>query len=222
MSYTITQLKTDLEARLHGTSLNRVQNIDGLIDRAAGKILLDLDLAETKRTSTVTDTAVTTKYYTYAAPTDLKGTKVIDIRPTDLDERGNYMLQVYDSDFSTNRTRGTFGIEFDEGVKTIKYKTSYDTDEELEVVYYSKYLFQSSGGTWQETVSDDSDIVNLDTDSYNILLDKCAELCARQIAGSDSNFDYQTYTADYREGVKKYQFQNKSEINKPKNVYYRI
>jgi len=222
MSYTITQLKTDLEARLHGTSLNRVQNVDGLIDRAAGKVLLDLDLAETKRTSTVTDTAVTDKYLTYAAPSDLKGNKVIDIRPTDLDERGNDMLQVYDTDFSTNRTRGTFGIEYDEGNKIIKYKSSYAVGEELEVVYYSKFLFKSSGGTWQETVADDSDIVNLDTESYNILLDKCAELCARQIAGSDSNFDYQTYNADYREAVKRYQFQNKSEINKPKNVYYKI
>ena len=43
MSYSISELKTDLEGRLHGTSLNKVRNVDGVIDQAAKKLLLDLD-----------------------------------------------------------------------------------------------------------------------------------------------------------------------------------
>ena len=378
MSYTITQLKTDLEARLHGTSLNRVQNVDGLINRAAGKVLLDLDIAETKRTATIANT-IYDSVYDYQLPSDLKGNKIINIYP----QAGgiNAINKVYNADFERNKTTNTFAVKYDSGTKTLRYSSSgltsgttidtldavgswvataditnleadsntykagssslkfdlsgastsgyiensslsvdlsstkdegaiflwvylpsssvitnfglrwgssggaywsktettqtdgtafvdgwnlirfdwssasktgspdassisysrftvtydgtasndlridnlvYRFGELLSIDYYSKFLFKTSAGVWQETVTDDSNIVNMDTDSYNILLDKCAELSSRQIAGTDSNFDYQTYIADYREGVKRYQFQNKSEVNKPKNIYYRI
>jgi hypothetical protein len=226
MSYSITQLKTDLSAKLHGTSLNRVENVDGLIDNAARHFLRDVDPPETIRSSSLTDLATTTSYYTYTAPEDLKGRKVIDIRSTTLDDtsltKGKYIQAVYDTDFNQKRYVGSFAVEFDSGTKLIKYKTAYLETDTLEVFYYSQYLFQSSGGTWQETVLDDTDIVNLDTDSYDILLMKCAELATRQIAGPDSNFDFQTYQADYEKGIKKFQFANKSQVNKPKNFYYRV
>ena len=379
MAYTITKLKTDLEARLHGTSLNRVQNVDGIINRAAGKILLDLDIAETKRTATIANT-IYDNIYDFQLPSDLKGSRIINIYP----QTGwvNSISKVYSADFEKNKTTNTFAVKFNSGVKTLRYSTtglkSGTTIDTLETVggwaatadcenleadsnnyisggaslkfdlsgvsttgyletstltaidlssteqegaiflwvylpdasvmtnftlrfgsasgaywsktettqtdgtvfvdgwnllrfpwssatktgspdvsaitylrltmtydgtatnelridnmvyrygelynidYYSKFLFRTSAGIWQETVSDDSNIVNMDTDSYNIILDKCAELASRQIAGTDSNFDYQTYIADYREGVKRYQYQNKTEVNKAKNTYYTI
>ena len=379
MAYTITKLKTDLEARLHGTSLNRVQNVDGIINRAAGKILLDLDIAETKRTATIANT-IYDNVYDFQLPSDLKGSRIINIYP----QTGwvNSVSKVYSADFEKNKTTNTFAIKFNSGVKTLRYSTtglkSGTTIDTLETVggwaatadcenleadsnnyisggaslkfdlsgasttgyletstlpavdlsstkqegaiflwvylpdasvmtnftlrfgsasgaywsktettqtdgtvfidgwnllrfpwssatktgspdvsaitylrlimtydgtatnelridnmvyrygelynvdYYSKFLFRTSAGIWQETVSDDSNIVNMDTDSYNIILDKCAELASRQIAGTDSNFDYQTYIADYREGVRRYQYQNKTEVNKAKNIYYRV
>tara|TARA_Y100000034_G_C6882819_1_gene404805 strand:+ start:423 stop:1562 length:1140 start_codon:yes stop_codon:yes gene_type:complete len=379
MAYTITQLKTDLEARLHGTSLNRVQNVDGLINRAAGKILLDLDVAETKRTATIANT-IHSSIYDYQLPSDLKGNKIINIYP----QTGsiNPISKVYSADFEVNKLTNTFAVKYDSGTKTLRYSSSglgsgttintlgavggwaatadcenleadsnnyksgnsslkfdlsgvstsgylenstltsvnlsstkqegsiflwvylptssiitnfilrfgsaagaywsktettqtdgisfidgwnllrfnwssatktgspdasaisyarititydgtasndlrvdnmvYRYGELFSIDYYSKCLFRTSAGVWQESVDDDSNIVNLDTDSYNILLDKCAELASRQIAGTDSNFDYQTYIADYKEGVRRYQYQNKTEVNKPKNIYYRV
>ena len=379
MAYTITKLKTDLEARLHGTSLNRVQNVDGIINRAAGKILLDLDIAETKRTATIANT-IYDNVYDFQLPSDLKGSRIINIYP----QTGwvNSVSKVYSANFEKNKTTNTFTVKFNSGVKTLRYSTtglkSGTTIDTLETVggwaatsdcenlesdsnnyvagsaslkfdlsgsstsgyletstlpavdlssteqegaiflwvylpdasvmtnftlrfgsasgaywsktettqtdgtvfidgwnllrfpwssatktgspdvsaitylrlimtydgtatnelridnmvyrygelynieYYSKFLFRTSAGIWQETVSDDSNIVNMDTDSYNIILDKCAELASRQIAGTDSNFDYQTYIADYREGVRRYQYQNKTEVNKAKNIYYRV
>ncbi len=379
MAYTITQLKTDLEARLHGTSLNRVQNVDGIINRAAGKILLDLDIAETKRTATIANT-IHSSIYDYQLPSDLKGSKIINI----YSQTGsiNPISKVYTTNFEVNKLTNTFAVKYNSGTKTLKYSSSglgsgttidtlgavggwaatadcenleadsnnyksgnsslkfdlsgastsgyletstltsvnlsstkqegsiflwvylptssiitnfilrfgsgagaywsktettqtdgtsfidgwnllrfnwssatktgspdasaisyarititydgtasndlrvdnmvYRYGELFSIDYYSKCLFRTSAGVWQESVDDDSNIVNLDTDSYNILLDKCAELASRQIAGTDSNFDYQTYIADYREGIKRYQFQNKSEVNKPKSTYYTI
>lgn len=48
MSYNILDLKNDLEGVLHGTTNNQIQNLDGVINRAARQLLLDLDPQETK------------------------------------------------------------------------------------------------------------------------------------------------------------------------------
>lgn len=47
------------------------------------------------------------------------------------------------------------------------------TGEIWELEYYSKYLFQSLGGTWKETTTDNTDYVNLDTDALNIFEYEC-------------------------------------------------
>ena len=51
-TYNITQLKADLAGIGHGTSLNKVQNFDGLVLRAARQVMSDIDLKETIRETT--------------------------------------------------------------------------------------------------------------------------------------------------------------------------
>lgn len=99
-----------------------------------------------------------------------------------------------------------------------------------EIEYYSKYLFQTSAGTWQETTSADGDIINLDTESYNLFRYECALAIAQQLQGEDSNFDVNYFRTElYGDGsprnpgkYKLYAMSNPSEAIKRQSSYYRI
>lgn len=49
------------------------------------------------------------------------------------------------------------------------------------VLYYSKYAWQTSAGTYIENSTDDSDYVNVDTDEYSIMIQKGIEMAAAEI-----------------------------------------
>jgi hypothetical protein len=92
----------------------------------------------------------------------------------------------------------------------------------MNIEYYSKYLFRNATtSAWQETILDDSDIINLDTESYNLLLSKSAIYCVQQAQGIiATSFDYPFWTAEYEKGVKRYREMYKSEIQRPQSTYY--
>jgi hypothetical protein len=93
----------------------------------------------------------------------------------------------------------------------------------LQYSYYSKYLFRnSSTGTFQETVLDDADLINLDTESYNLLFNQVAYLATQQQQGSDSVYDGSFFLNAYGEGLKRYKAMYKSELQKPQGSYYPI
>ena len=87
--------------------------------------------------------------------------------------------------------------------------------------YYSKYLFQNSSGTFLENPSSLNDTVNLDTDSYNILLYETAYLAAQEVQGEDSSFDVEFFRRKKEELYKEYAMSNVSEEIKPQSRYYR-
>ena len=112
--------------------------------------------------------------------------------------------------------------------------TSSDTDikvdnifsalpETQDLVYYSKYLFRSTAGTWKEVPTLDSDLINLDTDAENLFVYECVRLCALQIQGKSQT--YQTYTnllygtsqevGDYE----RYKHRNPEETIQPQTQY---
>lgn len=114
---------------------------------------------------------------------------------------------------------------------TINYDGTADTDFRLDSIisklgniydinYYSKYLFKSDAGAWKEEVDDDSDIVNLDTDSYNLLTYKVAEMLAMQQQGESSEFDVAYYTENYQRALAQYKRNYKSKFNKIVDIYY--
>lgn len=83
---------------------------------------------------------------------------------------------------------------------TITYDSVADTDFRVdkiscsagqiwEIAYYSENLFRSSAGVWKAKPTDDTDIVNLDEDGYNILLNECGKMMAQQQQGEDSKAD---------------------------------
>jgi len=92
-----------------------------------------------------------------------------------------------------------------------------------EIEYYSKFLFRDgTTGAFKETVTDDSDIVNLDTDSYSLLLSLVAYYCAQQIQGADAGFDAGFFKTDYEEAKRRYVAKIKSQIINPQAAYYRM
>jgi hypothetical protein len=89
--------------------------------------------------------------------------------------------------------------------------------------YYSKYLFRdASTGAFQEKVTDDSNLINLDTESYNLLFNQVAFLAIQQQQGLDAlAFDGSFFKNAYDTGVARYKAMYKSELQKPQSTYYK-
>lgn len=375
---------------LHGQTLNQITNINGLINRAARQVLLDIDPQETKKINQITGT-VFNGVWDYPAPTDLKGNKIIDIRPQILRYPNDVWGQQYNQAFDISKNRPTlldsFTINFNNAQKSLRINSptlpppiivndcdsltsngtwittlaatnlrvdnvnfvaasgalEIDSDNSdniadlytitmqpvnlssqvgqgtiffdtylptgsnieyidvfwgssytdyynvtvtetqqgtafqdgwntiavpwadavthgtpnassityfdvawrtnstinvgihlsqvtsnlgriLEIEYYSKYMFRNaSTGVFQETVSSNSDLVNLDTDSYNVLLYQCAHLAVQQQQGLDALFfDSNFFLQKYNDAVSQYKASYKSEIQVPQNTYYSV
>lgn len=388
MAYDITQVQSDLEGIMHGTNLNEITNLTGVLNRAARQLLMDVDPQETKRIIEL-PSPIFDQVYDYPAPADLKGNKVIDIRPQvnrTLRDRYN---QSYNETFditkgisnspqftinfntalktlrmanpqlqngiiintadtiASNGTWSTFGtasnlkednvnyvggigsLAFDlaaglpgssggvenstmeivdltahvnqavefwyvylptasvftsvtlrwgssstdyyEQVTTVTQQNTvfqngwnllavnwlgatvvgvpnpaainylrveyiYDGTPQvavrlnnitsrlgtiMEIEYYSKFLFRdASTGVFQETITDDSNFVNLDTETYNLFTYQVAYLAVQQQSGSESTFDAAYFRDLYQSNLIRYKAMYKSEITKPKETYY--
>ena len=381
MSFSITDARSELAAMLHGTTLDQVENVNGIFNRAARQLLLDIDPAETKRFAPLA-TPVFYNVFNYALPDDLKGNKIVDIIPpssnnvrdkftqgynqafdmfkknnvnnftiinnsgkkfiriayanqaqntlinacnsltsngtftanlfaTNLQENnlitdnGQSMLSYDQSagvgviqtsnqqavDLSTHYNNGVFFLDFYqpattlyqitirvgsannkyyEGIATTQYDgtpfvagmntigiewkdmTSSNSPDKTKIThiavfsyanaatyqfavgqlynnlgflfnveYYSKYLFSNaSNGVWQEKVLTDDDLINLDTDSYNLFLYQAAFLCVQQALGQDAGYDTNIFLDKYNQGLSRYKRMYKSEIQKPQITYY--
>lgn len=93
----------------------------------------------------------------------------------------------------------------------------------LNYSYYSKFLFRdATTGAFQETVTDPSNIINLDTESYNLYTNLGAYFAVQQQQGLDGTFfDSQFFKQAYDEGVARYKSMYKSELQKPQSIYYK-
>lgn len=388
MSYSILNLKQDLTGVIHGTTLNKVQNLDGLINRSARQLLEDVDPQETQRITQFATPIFENVYSYYLAP-DVKGNKIIDIRP----QVNRTLSDIYNQDYSqqfdlakNSSLSNQFHIQWNTGVRTILVNSpllnsgvvvnyasavsgtngtwsaggdvtnlatnninwiagggslqfdlsgvgttgyvenstmtsvdlsdflnqsrwflytflpstpsgftnvnlrfgssssnyysvnatltqantafelgwnllsydwnnlttvgspdasaityirvtwTYDGDPRtgvllndisclagqiMEYVYYSKYIFRDAiTGAFQETVTDDSNLINLDTDSYNLLFNKVAYFVAQQLQGQDAMYDATYWANEYKESLARYKAMYKSEVQKPKVPYY--
>jgi len=145
--YTIAQLKIDLTGILRGTSLNKVVGINDVISRAARHVIADVDLPETKRTTQLTN-PIFDQVYDYVLPADLKGSKIIDIRP--LNNRSlfdDYPTQSYSKDFDFLKgfmTGNMFNIRNNSGIKTIRVSDSSVTPR----VTINSFDSLTANGTW--------------------------------------------------------------------------
>ncbi len=93
----------------------------------------------------------------------------------------------------------------------------------LEIEYYSKFLFRDgTTGTFQETVTDDSNKINLDTESYNLMTNLTASLVVQQQQGMDAAlYDGSFFAKQYQSDLQKYKLRYRSETQKPQTSFYR-
>lgn len=128
MAYDITALKNDLTGVLHGTSLNQIYNLDGVINRAARQLLLDSDPQETMREVAFT-TPIFDSIFDYALAPDVKGISIVDIRPQVNRSFTEIFNQDYSQQFSLGAAQPTgaaqFEINFNAALKTIRINDPY-------------------------------------------------------------------------------------------------
>lgn len=95
----------------------------------------------------------------------------------------------------------------------------------FDLQYYSKYLFRDpSTNSFQETVSDtDSNkLINLDTESYNLLFYLLASYVAQSLQGADAAYDVEYWEGKYKEALVLYKAQNPNETIKKGETYYNL
>ncbi len=65
-------------------------------------------------------------------------------------------------------------------------------------------------------------IINLDTDSYNLMVYLTAIFCFQQINDQNSSYDIDFWQKEYDKSLAMYKNNYKSEIIKPKQNYYTV
>lgn len=124
---------------------------------------------------------------------------------------------------STQYTRVTFTYDstLQTGVRICNF--TFNQGFYFNAVYYSKYMFRSAAtGAFQETVTDANDnsvLINLDTDSYNLLFNKLALYVAQSLQGADADYDAEFWEGEYANALKRYKALNLSEAI-PKGARY--
>lgn len=91
-----------------------------------------------------------------------------------------------------------------------------------EIEYYSNQLFRSSAGAWKAAPTDDSDIVNLAEESYNLLLDQCGVVMAQQLSGESASSDIKFFEERYDKNKDSYNWRFPSEALTVQDFYYDI
>lgn len=107
---------------LHGTSLNQVENVNGVIYRAARRVLADVDPMETIRV--VQLQTINQNTYDYVCPADLKDDRIIDItKQADrlaLDNFHQEYFRSFDIEKNLSVLKNNYVIQWRNGVKTLK------------------------------------------------------------------------------------------------------
>lgn len=162
MAKTISTFKSELQRKLRGTSLARVADPFSTIGEAAGNVLAQIDPFETVRIAQIPN-AVHDDVYDYTAPSDLKGTKVIDIRPQTKrqvsDNPSMQPLQPFDQRKRVNDDK--FTIQVNSGVKSLRYTKNISP---APTVLHAMNSI-TANGTWAAT----ADASNLTEDGLNFI-----------------------------------------------------
>lgn len=155
MAYTILDVKSDLSGMLKGTTTDKIPGILNILKRAGRQLLLDIDPEETRRVQEITN-ALFDSVYDYSAPSDLKGNKVIDIRPY-VNRKFKFQQKNAES-FDFDKESNTFLVKYANGIKSVRISVPLTSPKLID-----NFSSITSGGTW--AVGDDA--TNLTLDSLN-------------------------------------------------------
>jgi len=159
MAYLISDTKSDLQRKLHGTSLAKLSDVNSLLWEAGKEIIARIDPQEMIQIENI-ENAIYDSVFDYTAPTDLKGNKVIDIRPQVNRELNDNFTQASKNQFDLLKTDNSFTIKYDNAVKTLrlsKQLTTPTTINEMNDI--------TDNGTWAVS----SDASGLVKDNLNFI-----------------------------------------------------
>lgn len=121
MSYSVQTVLNDLAGAIHGTTINKIPNIYGILNRAARAVLLDVDPKETQRIVSLTQ--VFNDVFDYPIPADVKGDRIVDLRPQAGRNPWDIFVQDYAQTFDagklTNFTNSIY-TQWNTGVKSLR------------------------------------------------------------------------------------------------------
>lgn len=121
MSYSVQSSLNDLSGVIHGTTINKVPNIYGVLTRAARDLLLDVDPKETIRIVALSQ--VFNSVFDYAIPSDVKGDGIVDLRPQAGRTPNDVFVQDYSQTFDKYKNLGysnAIQTQWNTGVKTLR------------------------------------------------------------------------------------------------------
>jgi hypothetical protein len=123
---TIENAEAELQGMLHGTTLNQIQDIYGVFYRAARQVLADIDPQETICIETTNP--IFSGVWDYPVPVDLKGNKIIDLRPQVNRNLWDVFVQRYSQEFDLKKDISIaefFTIRFNNGVKSMRVNAPF-------------------------------------------------------------------------------------------------
>lgn len=127
MGIPISTIKDDLRGVIHGTTVDKITNLYGLFNRTASQVLLDVDLQETKQIQTLAQ--VFNSVYDYSSPEDLKGNRIIDLRPQ-AGRKGDTWPQRFNQWFDKKKwlkNQNQFTVQHKSGVKSLRIDAPFLT-----------------------------------------------------------------------------------------------
>ena len=160
MAKTILQVKEDLEGLIHSTSLAKVRNLNAVFQRSARNLLTKIDPADTVRMVQITN-AVHDEIYDYSAPSDLKGRKIIDIRPQHSRQKSENVHQTFSRRFDLEKDDSSFQIRYNKGTKTLRLALALTTP-----LLLNECDSLTANGTW---AADGTGATNLTRDTLDFM-----------------------------------------------------
>ena len=175
MSYTIADVKADLEGVLHSTDISKVRNPYNLYWRAARNLLTMIDPDETIRIAQIAN-AIHDEIYDYTIASDTKGKKIIDIRPQVGRTKADSFSQRLSREFDKYKTKGTFQVRNNGRTKSLRL--SAEISGSPKTLHGMDSL--TANGTWAEG----GDATNLTLDELQYIYGSAALNFDLNAAGS--------------------------------------
>ncbi len=207
------------------TTLNAV-DLSSLVNIATGFLWVYLPTGSAFTSINVQWGSDTSNYYTSTVTTTQMGTafvngwNLISFPWVSATVVGSPVNTAYD----TVRVTFNYNSTLQTGVKVCNL--TFTLGYYFDLQYYSKYLFRNpSTNAFVEEVIDstyNTYLINLDTESYNLLFNKAAFYIAQALQGSDAAYDADYWQTEYDKALKRYQAQNPSEALLKGSVYYRM
>ena len=176
-TYTYDDISKAVNNRLHN-KIGKVTDSLASINTAVKQLWGQVNLRTAKRKSTLSPVLSST-LYSYTLPTDVKGFGIIDLVPQLTTTAKPDWSFVPREEFDRNKTAGKNIISIDPNATTYKLLISTLTDNTAlgvwDLIYYTKYPWQSSTGVYKQDATTSTDYLNVDADEYNLVVEQCVE-----------------------------------------------